>query len=164
MKKLLYIITAVALAAGSVAASAQTPAFREKGYKGNVGLQTIELLPIPITSHGYMFNQTHYLGVGVGAIYFSSFAVYPFIEYQAYLLKRNSTPVLGVKLSNLLLLESSPNFHAGISPSFGWSWGIGSRRQFGIMPYLGCDVFYCYHGPTKDSLFPNPFLGVVFEF
>ncbi len=171
MKKLLYIITAVALVVGSIDASAQVPAFREKGYKGNVGIITFFYFPGITSSHGYMFNGTHYLGAGITSLVTPSshpeFLVGPVIEYQAYILKRNSTPVVGVKLVGLAQLNDKVAYAAGFSPTFGWSWGIGSNRQFGIMPYIGVSALCDITSTMRDEdfvsvIFPN--LGVLFEF
>ena len=169
MRRFALRAAAVAILAGCcLAVSAQAPSFRSRGYKGNVGIQTFELMPGILTSHGYMFNGHHYLGAGFNATVFPDndfeMAISPFIEYQAYFLKRNSTPVAGIKLEHLTYLESGSIHHyIGLSPNFGWSWGIGSRRQFGIMPYIGCALFFDYAEGFDLSIL-NPYLGVAFEF
>jgi hypothetical protein len=166
--RFIHRIAAIALlAAFTVSASAQAPSFRSRGYKGNVGIQTFELMPGILTSHGYMFNGHHYLGAGVGFTVIPSsdlsIIVSPFIEYQAYILPKNSTPVVGVRLEHLMVIDETPIYYAAATPTFGWSWGIGSQKQFGIMPFIGCGVFYQYTGPDRGHVFPFPMLGVVFE-
>lgn len=171
MKRLLYIaITAAIFVAGSAALSAQVPAFRDKGYKGNVGIQTLTIYPGITTSHGYVFKGgVHYLGGGFEATvtFHDEYIVSPFIEYEAYILKRNSTPVVGVKLIGMVDFSDKYYYLAGLSPKFGWSWGIGSNKQFGIMPYIGiialCDITRTMRDETFVPLF-IPQIGVAFEF
>jgi len=171
MKKFRIIIAVLSLFVVTAATYAQTvPSFREKGYKGNIGVETLMIYPSLTSSHGYMFNDVHYFGAG---LFLSVFPESPdielfagtFLEYKAYLLHRNSTPVVGVRASCLMGMEVGEdewmNYMAGLSPSFGWSWGIGRRKQYGIMPYTGCHVLYVFE---EAFIQPLPFLGVVFEF
>ena len=173
MKRILLSIAAITVitAVCISEASAQTPKFREKGYKGNVGITTYVFIPGITSSHGYMFNGTHYLGAGFTSLIYPSshpeILVGPFIEYQAYILKRNSTPVVGVKLVGLAQFDESVAYGAGFSPTFGWSWGIGSNRQFGIMPYIGITALCDISSSIEDEEFTPvilPNLGVLFEF
>ena len=92
--------------------------------------------------------------------------VYPFIEYQAYLLARNNTLVVGARAGSLFMFSSWGDgyINADFAPTFGWSWGIGSRKQFGIMPYIGCDLYLILTGGYEGDFYPMPFLGVTFEF
>ena len=171
-KMILRFAAAVILAALCLEMSAQVPAFREKGYKGNVGIQGLYLyVPGITTSHGYMFNGVHYLGGGLSVAVTPSSdpTIVPaaFLEYQAYFLKRNSTPVAGVKLQGMAELSDRPYYLAGLIPTFGWSWGIGTQKQFGIMPYLGIGAFYEITRSKMHDSFTAlmlPILGVVFEF
>ena len=160
------------LATCCLEASAQVPAFREKGYKGNVGVQGLYFyIPGITTSHGYMFNGVHYLGGGVSVAVTPSSdpTIVPaaFLEYQAYFLKRNSTPVAGIKLQGMAELSDRTYYIAGLVPTFGWSWGLGEGGRFGIMPYLAMGVFCdITRSRMHDSFSPLafPLLGVVFEF
>jgi len=170
---ILKLSFAVLLAGLCLDAAAQAPAFRNKGYKGNIGIETFQVFPGITTSHGYMFNSHHYLGGGftTNVAPYSKDAnlfITPFIEYQAYILDKNSTPVVGGKILSFARIPFDSEEHIrflngfAIAPQFGWSWGIGSQKQFGIMPYISAELFLEFaHGL---HFYPMPAIGVVFEF
>jgi len=147
MKKTTLIL--VLLYAAFSSAAAQVPKFRETGYKGNVSYtnQTIAWQGID-TSHGYMFNEHHYLGVGAGFFLLPAFTVPSFtnvfIDYHAYIKDKKSTPVLGIKLGFMHAIKLNSDKSGGflfrnalqIEPGFMWSWGLksGNGLVLGIHP------------------------------
>ena len=71
MKNLTIVFIALLMGAASLCADAQTkteiPAYRQKGYSGSVSFTNQYLVWLGFdTSHGYMFNEHHYLGGGAG--------------------------------------------------------------------------------------------------
>ena len=71
MYKLKKIFTLSVLIGCFIYADAQTkeqiPAYRLKGYAGSVSFTDQYLVWLGLdTSHGYMFNEHHYLGAGAG--------------------------------------------------------------------------------------------------
>ena len=113
--KIKITLTAILVAALCISASAQVPSFRDKGYKGSAGIAGFIFYgPGVETSHGYMFNPVHYLGggIGVNSLPVGGVPLYTteFIEYQAYILKRNSTPVFGARIGSFQQFNwDSPN-------------------------------------------------------
>ena len=163
------ILLASVLMALCIGASAQVPAFREKGFKGSVGVcGTFDGIGIPL-SNGYMFNENHYLGGGLG-VYFQCYNFVEhifeaFLEYQYYILKRNSTPVVGAKLTNVFThdIELPYNINYGYLNA-GWSWGIG---KYGLTLQAGWGVDVAWYreeeGKTSANL-DNVSLQLLFEF
>ena len=106
MKKIIvfaaFCAAALSLSAVSADAKASDPVhYRTEGYRGSVSLTNQYLAWIGVdTSHGYMFDEHHYLGAGAG-LFIVPGATPPFahifMEYKAYILKKNSTPVAGFK-------------------------------------------------------------------
>ena len=174
--KIKISLTIILLIVINTSTSAQTPLFRNKGYKGSVGVSSFCIaFPGVETTHGYMFDSVHYLGVGIGAnILFPSkliinipAALIPteFIEYQAYILRRNSTPVLGARVGCLQSwdFETIPgDFLCFFEPTFGWSWGIAGGR-YGIKPALGF-TFFLFPKANRPDEIAVPYISVNFEF
>lgn len=114
---------------------------RQRGYQGSVTVM-MSYLPGIETSHGYQFNEHHYLGAGLGAIPlfpkddFTVFA-YPFLDYQAYWFSRRNTPFCGVKTG---LVTEGFNYSGMLflEPSIGWSWDF--TRGGGLNLSLGCII------------------------
>lgn len=130
-KLLISIFFTVAMTASIFA---QEHNYREKGYKGSVSYTNAILVWNGFdTSHGYMFNEHHYLGAG-GGVFFVPSDDFPtiahfFVDYHAYWFDKKSTPVAGIKLGYARSLhpsEPNPLSAMEIEPSIGWSWGLKS--------------------------------------
>ena len=140
------IIIIALLTVFSISMPARTPAFREKGFKGSVGISSgfndFAGAVIPL-SNGYMFNEHHYLGAGIG-LYMSRWT-YPleilpeyFIEYECYFLKKNSTPMAAAKASIKDIFIDQ--FYPSLELNAGWSWGVGNyglNLTAGLIMYRG---------------------------
>lgn len=152
MKRLLTV--ALTLFILSLGVGAQTtsdiPEYRQKGYAGSVSFtdQFIVWLGID-TSHGYMFNEHHYLGGGVGFFLAPIDEVPPtlahaFVEYKSFWFKKASTPTAGIRAG-----FGFPITHVGgawdfitatlIEPYLGWDWGLKNGK--GLSLSLGADIF-----------------------
>ena len=125
------------LAAVCISVSAQeVPSFRDPGYKGSVGIATVAIGPGIETSHGWMINETHYVGAGAAACFI--FPITPvfkeFIEYQVYFKKSDSTPFAGCQIGAYQTwgIDEDGSYQSGIfiEPRGGWSWLIAGR--FGL--------------------------------
>ena len=93
-----FIIALIALC-GSLTMSAQESSPRSAGYRGSLTLTDQYLAIIGFeTSHGYMFNEHHYLGAGVGGFFIPTDNLpcfgQVFADYRAYLSDKASTMVL----------------------------------------------------------------------
>ena len=117
MKRILAVL--VIVFAFSANAFSQIPSFREKGYKGSVTYSNMYLVRYNgvETSHGYMFNENHYLGGGAGAYYTPDGLDSNAIALVVGLKLGYAKPVFPY-LSNYHYLEMEPNV--------GWSWGLNS--------------------------------------
>lgn len=152
MKRILTIIILLACAASmSAQDNSEVPAYRNKGYAGSVSLSNQMIFIYGLgTSHGYMFNEHHYLGGGVGFYvttvgnhdkleterdkFSMSFQV--FAEYKSYWFKKRSTPTAGFKLGyGVDPLIRSFEFE----PYIGWDWGLKNGK--GISAALGATVY-----------------------
>lgn len=158
-------------------AFAQESPLRDKGYKGSVSVSYAYPVYAGIeTSHGYMFNSHHYLGVGAAAFLFPDGEKWPsfgeaYLAYQAYILKKDSTPFLGVKagyvrdLAYRSKVEDSGNldFHQGVTlqPEVGWSWAF--RPGVGLSLSVGADLIVPV-GESYKKFYALPKLTVSFEF
>lgn len=171
MKKYLslFIIAVIALC-GSLTMSAQGTSPRSAGYKGSVTLTDQYFVIVGFeTSHGYMFNEHHYLGAGVGGFFIPTDNLprfgQVFIGYRAYLSDKPSTMVLGVKDGFCHAFKTNDGNHHGYSfmnaatvePSLGWIWGGKKGNGFGIS--LGGQVF-----AHKDDVSVLPKLNFFYEF
>lgn len=146
--------------------------YRTSGYSGNLSFTNKYFVWIGLdTSHGYMFNPHHYLGAGAGlfAAPVSGFPVFAhaYADYRAYLLKKNSTPVTGLKAGYCIALkELTGNAFSGafeFSPDIGWSWSFS--RKTGLALGLGASVFIYPAGSASSlSVKAMPELSVRMEF
>ena len=144
--------------------------FRQTGYKGSVLYTNHYLVWQGVeTSHGYMFNEHHYLGAGAG------FMLAPidnvptfgrvFVDYNAYICKKRSTPTAGVKAGFCHALNYSSNCEfrnaAEIEPNIGWNWTLKSGN--GLMLNVGCPV-YLTKKSDAVSTYVMPKLSFGIEF
>ena len=146
---------------------------RNKGYQGSISYSNMALLWNGIeTSHGYMFNEHHYLGAGVGllaAIPFSKpegFLGHIFVDYHAYWFDKKCTPMAGVKIGYIRSFPDKGNLqNVEMEPNIGWSWILKSENALAIS--LGANIVpESIHFTETDSL-PftiAPCLCFVFEF
>ena len=127
-----------------------TDIYRAKGYRGSVSITDQYVVWIGFdTSHGYMFNEHHYLGAGVG-LFLAPTGFFPlfghtFIEYNAYILKRASTPTAGIKVGFHGICKNRRNWNptsAGAGRSTRtWASGCPSVRRYS----------YCHNGKTYSQ-------------
>ena len=157
----------------SASASEQDEIHRSAGYRGSISLTDQYLFWVGFdTSHGWMFDEHHYLGGGVG------FATVPdgfwptiahvFVDYSAYILKRPSTPTAGVKAGYMtsfgVLGDQRPLKDFGemsvfeIEPNVGWSWAFNG--DLGMRLSIGATVLVGSQWTTAVM----PKLSVGFEF
>lgn len=179
MKRLLHIALAILLTAAvstTLSAGEKTDSvlYRSSGYKGGVSLtSTFFAFAGAETSHGYMFNEHHYLGAGAGflAIVDNSVPVslHAFLEYRAYIMEKNSSMIAGVKAgwigsSDRAVLDDTilPSSALEFEPFIGWAWAYG--RHIGLNLALGFTNFL-FRGPgSKSFAYPLPKLSVSLEF
>ena len=166
MKKIfagLFVLFAI-----SVTAFSQTPSFRERGYKGNISYTNMLIMWNGFdTSHGYMFNEHHYFGGGVGFYLTPEFSDFPVIlhfyaDYHAYCFKKASTLVAGMKIGYTKSVHpQNVNINAfEWEPNVGWNWGLKSGQ--GITLSLGA-----YMATIPVLFLPItvlPRMSLVFEF
>ena len=172
MKK--SILTFMAMLAAVLVADAQIPAFRAKGYKGNVSYTNQYFVWQGIeTSHGYMFDSHHYLGGGAGVFLAPiddvppAFA-YVFAEYSFYIMNRKSTPFASVRIGACQALDEKDvdghfkfSFAAIAEPAIGWSWGLKSGK--GLLLGIALSLFVSNDG-FSTSVQMMPKLSFGFEF
>lgn len=171
MKKLLFTIAA--LLTLSVALQAQEHTYRDQGYKGNLSYTNTLLVWNGLdTSHGYMFDEHHYLGGGAG-LYFAVSVQNPpvlvrvFADYHAYWFKRKSTPLAGIIIAythSVYPVNMSEQWME-FEPTIGWSWGLNSG--YGLTLSLGAKIATTPVQFTENRSFPFsvlPTLTFAFEF
>jgi len=116
MKRILTIIILLACAASmSAQDNTETPAYRNKGYAGNVSFTDTYIILVGLdTSHGYMFNEHHYLGGGFGFYVTKDcpIAYHAFAEYKSFWFKKSSTPTAGVKVGYGGVINTVKDFHS----------------------------------------------------
>jgi len=155
-------------------AGSETYVHRVKGYRGSIAITDQYLVWIGFdTSHGYMFNEHHYLGAGAGFFiaptgFFPLFG-HAFVDYNAYILKRASTPISGIKIGYMTFLgelngvDGSVPWHAEnsieLEPNIGWSWAF--NENLGIRLSLGAAVFIM---PQPKDVLAMPKLAIAFDF
>ncbi len=150
--------------------------YRTEGFKGSIGVSSqIQVNVFHIwevgvdLSLGKMFNSNHYLG---GEISLMSLAQRPYyvyetrlsINYIAYCLNRQSTPVLGVKTGAGIL---SPGFtqlvfySVFLEPLAGWSWKLTSG--YGMTISAGLDLNHSFIN-SSPWVSVAPKISIAFEF
>lgn len=168
------IITVIVVAfAISAAAFSQTPSFRGRGYKGNISYTNMIIVWNGLdTSHGFMFDEQHYLGVGAGFYLVPDGLDFPTIvhfyaDYHAYCFEKASTLVAGIKIGYVDSVHpSTGNINAlEMEPNIGWNWGLKSGQ--GITLSLGACIMTVPIRLTENSSLPFtalPRLSLAFEF
>lgn len=173
--KIFTIVLAALLACSIMTAKDRSqrtiiPTFREQGYKFNISytnhyiaFQGME------TSHGYMFNNHHYLGGGV-EVYLLPIDFVPtfgsvFVDYTAYISKKKSTFTAGARggFCRSLNYQSSVAFQNAIEfePSVGWSWGLKSGN--GALLKLACTTYVNpLQGGVEIIFLPKLSFGIEF--
>ena len=146
------------------------PAYRTKGYKGNVAVTSLGLYWNGVeTSHGYMLNETVYLGGGagllIGAIYDALPALRVFADAQFYWMPKKSTPTTRLRAGYLRnFYGESDMFDADIT--FGGSWGVGTR--YGISLDAGVSIIVPsgiqLASFNRPAISLAPVLSLAFEF
>lgn len=151
----------------------EVPAYRQKGYAGSVSLSQFYLFTGLETSHGYMFNEHHYLGAGANysicdwSWRFQLLNLY--VDYKAYVLKRRSTLTAGLKAGYPLvaLFDEGKVYSGGASsiildPNIGWDWGL--KSGYGLTLSLGIRTWFFI---DEGEFFPvelMPFISFGFQF
>ncbi len=189
MKAKKIALLAAVLFAGVFSLSAQTkdevkadkakarkeiPAYRQKGYAGSVSLNSFVFILGLETSHGYMFDEHHYLGAGAGFNIFPVWYPFPafttaydtqiFVEYKAFLRKRSNTPVLGARAAFTHMWwkddgQMQMREVVGLEPVFGWDWKL--KDSFGLNVALGVQLMY---NITNDNFGALPRVSFGFQF
>ena len=157
---------------GTVPEPCKEAVHRSAGYRGSVSLTDHVVVWVGLeTSHGYMFNAHHYLGAGAG-IFMVPSTPFPtvahfFVDYNAYILKRNSTPTAGVKAGYAMSigevghkpLEGMGDLSAfELEPNIGWSWAF--ENELGLRLSIGATIMIARQWQTAVM----PKLSVAFEF
>ena len=116
-----------------------------------------------------MFDEHHYLGAGAG-LFIVPGATPPFahifMEYKAYILKKNSTPVAGFKFGWMGPLNGdAPGNRFSKAPEFephaGWAWTF--NEDLGLNLTLGLTTFsYPVTGGTAFGFMPKLSVGLEF--
>ena len=151
----------------------EIPAYRQKGYAGNASLFKSYGFSGLDTSHGYMFNEHHYLGAGANysicdwSWRFQLLNLY--VDYKAYVLKRRSTLTAGLKAGYPLvaLFDEGKVYSGGASsiildPNIGWDWGL--KSGYGLTLSLGIRSWFFI---DEGEFFPvelMPFISFGFQF
>ena len=183
-KNVLTVFTFFALMAGARAQDAQSaqeaqgvpevhhniPAYRARGYKGNVAVTSLGLYWNGVeTSHGYMLNETVYLGGGagllIGAIYDPLPALRVFADAQFYWMPEKSTLTTRLRAGYLRnFYGESDMFYADLT--LGGSWGIGTK--YGISLDAGVSVIVPsgiqLASFNRPAISLAPVLSIAFEF
>lgn len=145
--------------------------FREKGYKGNVSLAGYGIFSPGIeTSHGYMINENHYVGV-LGGVNFlpletkftKAFFSAINLDYTWYIMDKRSTPIVGMRVGPYFTLMKSDEkrtlYITGmVLPNVGWSWGLKSGNA------LNAKIGVWVTGISFSSTKSLPFISLGFEF
>lgn len=154
----------------------QAQGYRAPGYKGSVSLADMGYAFIGVeTSHGYMLSENHYLGAGAGAYIFPDGKDYPkfgiaFIDYQAYLLDKKSTPFLGCKVGAFHVFKRTDRDGGAFvedavmaEPGVGWTWGLNSGQ--GLSVSLGIPVLFPVgNNYGHKKVYTAPHILFTFEF
>lgn len=148
-----------------------TPSFRARGYKGSVTISNMGIIWSGFdSSHGYMFNEHHYLGGGVGVMISPfgnppAFFFHIYADYNAYWFDRKSTPAAGIRIGYVRSSKRGNLSALELEPSIGWSWG--TKSGYGLALCLGLDIITVPVNFTESSSLPFtalPKLNFAFEF
>ena len=173
MRRILIFMFAIVLIATQLSAKGageEAKSFRQTGYKGSVLYTNHYLVWQGVeTSHGYMFNEHHYLGAGAGLMLAPIDNVPTFVrvfaDYNAYICKKRSTPTAGIKAGFCRALNYDDSFKfrnaAEIEPNIGWSWTLKSGN--GLLLNVGCPV-YLTKKSDAVSAYVMPKLSFGIEF
>lgn len=155
--------------ADSLSLGEQVASGRGKGYQNSITLSGTYLgSPIPITaldfSHGYRFNQYHYVGGGAALIlpYIGVFVPYLYTQYRVWWFPKRSTPYASLKLGYIGVINNTVFGAPFITPDLGWEWGLTSGG--GISLSLGMIGLMETDGDLEMFLFPIPILSLTFRF
>ena len=167
MKPVRHLI-AVFLLTICLSAQAGTPAYRDKGFKGSVGIVTgYDMFSSGYSvqlSNGYMFNAHHYLGAGLGGFSidwkhpFSFDFMEVFLEYDCYFLKRSVTPTAGIIISSLF--DGQGGVIPYFQPTVGVSWGFG---KYGLTLKAGSLLLFEAVEPEDPTVYPPDYRVVWHE-
>lgn len=171
MRKVLFSIIFICMVCINL--YSQEHNYRDKGYKGSISYTNKILIWNGFdTSHGYMFNERHYLGGGLGCylgMYGNSgipIIMRIYADYHAYWYDRTSTPVAGIKLGYARSINQNEALsEMEIEPNIGWSWGtksgFGLTLSFGLI-ISNTPVHFSESSSLPFSLAPS--LSFAFEF
>lgn len=170
MKRLLTIFFLVIAVSMSAQTKSDIPAYRDKGYAGSVSFTDQYIAWIGFdTSHGYMFNEHHYLGGGLGFFLVPIDDIPPtmahaYAEYKSYWFKRKNTPTAGLRTGYCMPVtyraEGSGFLFMGafeLEPNIGWDWGLKSGK--GLSLSLGATIMMT---EWKTFVMPKLSFGVSF--
>lgn len=174
MKKYIFIVIICFISVFNVHEIVAKTTYHSKGYHANIMVTNHFFVFMGAeTSHGYMFDNHNYLGVGIGG-YFLPMASMPifantFIDYHNYVKDKKNTLVLGIKLGHSLALNYMSDYGTKyknailLEPNIGWNWQF--RRGGALYLYCGVStLFIVGESRTSKKYIPLPKLGVGFEF
>lgn len=152
MKRILTILFLACTVSVGAQEQQEIPAYRHKGYAGSVSLtDMVIILPGFDTSHGYMFNEHHYLGGGLGVYSIlpggNPIGIHAYAEYKAYWFKKRSTPAAGVKVGYGGAIIIDEDYHSDaftpygegkLEPYIGWDWGLKNGK--GLSLAIGANI------------------------
>lgn len=176
MKRILTIILLACAVSMSAQDNSEISSYRNKGYSGSVSFTDQALILLGLdTSHGYMFDEHHFLGGGIGfyaaPIKGNPIGYHVHAEYKYYWFKRNSTPTASVKLGYGGAILTDKDYHSDafmpygnykLEPNIGWDWGLKNGNGFSLS--LGADILI-NEILTKDMyaiVLPKISLGIMF--
>lgn len=168
--KVLMLSVCIAMSAYVAAAQDKdepVSSYRTRGYRGNISFTDQSLIWLGFdTSHGYMFNQHHYLGAGIG-MFLAPIDDLPtfghlFVDYHAYILKKKSTPMAGVRAGYCFsICDNAGNVFDKafeVEPNVGWNWALSPRK--GLNLSVGVSVFVY----DRKNVVAMPKISLAFEF
>lgn len=144
--------------------------YRSKGYKGSVSFTNTAVVWNGLdTSHGYMFNEHNYLGIGCGFFMVPNLdsnptIVHAYLDYHVYCLKKRSTPMAGIKLGYARSVYPPDGWLSAMEaePRIGWSWGLNSGN--GLTLTLSAKIMTLTIDYVQYVLQVLPSLSFAFEF
>ena len=157
MKRILTLILLAAAISMSAQENPEFPAYRNKGYAGSVSFTDQNIILVGLdTSHGYMFNEHHYLGGGLDAYIVpisleSPIGYHFYAAYKSYWFKKRSTPTAGIKIGYGGAIMTSKDYHSDayvpygnykLEPNIGWDWGLKNGK--GLTMSIGANILMNY--------------------